>query len=301
MSSVPGTSVTSRRSLLAAAAAASAATVVAAVTRPLPAAAADHSAIVQGESAFGTLTTIVDGGNASPAFKGVSGSGIGAWGSSTSNAGVYGNSITGIGVDGVSQGSVGVFGLSGITGAGIPDETGVAGFSGTSANSRGVSGESPEGSGVYGSSANGTGVFGTSTNTYGVVGESHGTGGFGVVGNAWNIAGIGVSGYTDQASGVGGYFYTASPLLGTALWATGKVRFDQQAGVATVKKGAKTVSVTPGCKLTSSSAVTATLMGSAGGTITVHRVAVSSSTGRFTIYLTGTATANVRVAWHVFN
>jgi hypothetical protein len=42
-------------------------------------------------------------------------------------------------------------------------------------------------------------------------------------------------------------------------------------------------------------------MGSAGGTTTVHRVAVSASTDKFTIYLTAKATVAVRVAWHVID
>lgn len=48
------------------------------------------------------------------------------------------------------------------------------------------------------------------------------------------------------------------------------------------------------------SAVVATLMGSAGGTTTVHRVVVNATADTFTIYLTANATATVTVAWHVF-
>ena len=283
MSSVPGTSVRSRRSVL------------------TTAAAADHAAIVQGETASGTLTTIVDGGNANPAFKGVSGSGIGAWGSSTSNFGLYGTSNSNAGVTGLSQQTAGVFGWSGSTGTSVPNETGVYGFCGTSGDSRGVSGESPAGIGVYGTTSTGAGVTGTSTNSTGVVGTSAGTGGFGVYGEASGISGIGVTGYADQASGVGGYFYTVSPLLGTGLIVIGKVRLDQAAGLSTIKKRARSVVVRPGCKVSSLSAVTATLMGSAGGTLTVHRVVASASHNTFTIYLTGTATVAAKVAWHIFN
>ena len=41
-------------------------------------------------------------------------------------------------------------------------------------------------------------------------------------------------------------------------------------------------------------------MGSAGGTTTVHRVAVDANADAFTTYLTANASAAVKVAWHVF-
>ncbi len=58
--------------------------------------------------------------------------------------------------------------------------------------------------------------------------------------------------------------------------------------------------MTPGIDLTATSAVVATLQGSAGGTTTVHRIAVNATADTFTIYLTANATAAVKVAWHVF-
>jgi len=301
MTSDPGTSLRSRRSILTRAAAAGAAAVAVSVTRPLPAAATDHVAILQGETSSGSLTTVIDGGNANPSVKGVSGSGIGIWGASTSNFGAHGSSTSNAGVVGISQTSAGVFGMGGLVGTGAPAETGVAGWAAVSGDSIGVWGSTLDGTGVSGSSTSGTGVVGTSTNSTGVFGTSAGAGGFGVYGQATGISGIGVTGYAEQNSGIGGYFYTVSPLIGIALRATGKVSFDQSAGVATIKRHTKSVVVTPGCKLSSHSAVTATLMSSAGGTIVVQRVLVSSASGRFTIYLTGTATVAARVAWHVFN
>jgi hypothetical protein len=43
--------------------------------------------------------------------------------------------------------------------------------------------------------------------------------------------------------------------------------------------------------------VVATLQGSAGGTTTVHRVAINATADTFTIYLTANASVNVKVAW----
>ena len=63
---------------------------------------------------------------------------------------------------------------------------------------------------------------------------------------------------------------------------------------------AGSVAVTPGIDLLTTSAVVATLMGSAGGLTTVHRVVVNATTDAFTIYLTANATVAVKVAWHVF-
>lgn len=46
--------------------------------------------------------------------------------------------------------------------------------------------------------------------------------------------------------------------------------------------------------------VTATLMGSAGGRTTVHRVSINTTANTFTIVLTANSTVNVKVGWHVF-
>ena len=58
--------------------------------------------------------------------------------------------------------------------------------------------------------------------------------------------------------------------------------------------------LTPGLDLTATSAVVATLMGSAGGTTAVRCVIVNATADTFTIYLTANATSAVTVAWHVF-
>ena len=53
----------------------------------------------------------------------------------------------------------------------------------------------------------------------------------------------------------------------------------------------------PGIDVTTTSAVVATLQGSAGGKTTVHRVSVSTTGDTFTIYLTANATSSVKAAW----
>ena len=70
--------------------------------------------------------------------------------------------------------------------------------------------------------------------------------------------------------------------------------------MASIAKGASSVTVTPGIDLTAKSAVVATLMGSAGASTVVRYVLVNATADRFTIYLTAKATAAVTVAWHVF-
>jgi hypothetical protein len=87
---------------------------------------------------------------------------------------------------------------------------------------------------------------------------------------------------------------------GYALRAVGRVRFDQCAGVATIRAATQSRTVAPGIDLTSGSAVAATLMGSAGGTATVHRVIVRAAANTFTIHLTAAARFDAKVAWRVF-
>ena len=176
-----------------------------------------------------------------------------------------GPSVKSTGVLGTAfQGATGVAGHVGPPPSGYPADTGVYGYSATDANSRGVHGHSTAGRGVFGQASSGTGVRGYAT------------------------------------SGMAGYFLSANPTTGTALRATGRVKFDQCAGIATIASGTKSVSVTPGIDLASTSAVVATLMGSAGGTTNVHRVSVNATADTFTIYLTANTTAAVKVAWHVF-
>jgi hypothetical protein len=216
---------------------------------------------------------------ASPALTGVFGSAFGAGtamaassesGRAVDAVSTAGQAIRGRGqLDGlIGESAGGRSGVVGFSGAGSapagPAKTGVYGTAGQDANSRGVHGMSPGGRGVYGSST----------------------------------AGIGVRGYS--ANGVAGSFGTGGLKTGLALQTVGRVWFDKSVGIATIQAGSNSVVVTPGIDLTATSAVVATLQGNAGGTTTVHRVAVNASADTFTIYLTANATANVKVAWHVF-
>lgn len=135
-------------------------------------------------------------------------------------------------------------------------------------------GVSPAGRGVQGETTSGFGVRAAATTGYGV--------------------------YVTTTSGTGGYFGTGGLKTGTALRTVGRVRFDNSVGIATIALGASSVTVTPGIDLTATSAVVATLQGSAGGTTSVRYLTVNATTDTFTIYLTAKTTAAVKVAWHVF-
>ena len=177
---------------------------------------------------------------------------------------------------GVSQGaSTGVQGFSGSAATPTPPaKTGVYGYAAQDANASGVMGSTTLGRGVFGTASAGLGVYG------------------------WAINGNGVRGYAK--TGAAGWFSTSGPKIGVAVRAIGKVTLDNCAGVATIASGANSVTVTPGTDLVATSAVVATLMGSAGGATTVQRVVVNAAADTFTIYLTANATAAVTVAWHVF-
>jgi len=278
----------SRRALLTAALGAGVATIAAALGRPLPAKAADGDPVVVGGTYTASSVTRFDTGatgaialwgystsqagvyGQSTSGNGVIGessSGTGVAGNTTSGIGVVGFSPSGIGVYGISQTNTGVQGFSGAFGAqpggAAPAKTGVHGYAAQDANARGVHGQTTAGRGVYGQATSGYGVRGYAT------------------------------------SGTAGYFATARATTGFALHAVGRVRLDKSAGLATIISGAKSVVVTPGINLVPVSAVVATLQGDAGGTTTVHRVAVNATTNTFTIYLTANSTAHVQVAWIV--
>ena len=278
----------SRRALLNAALGAGVATIAAALGRPLPAKAADGDPVVVGGTYTASSVTRFDTGatgaialwgystsqagvyGQSTSGNGVIGessSGTGVAGNTTSGIGVVGFSPSGIGVYGISQTNTGVQGFSGAFGAqpggAAPAKTGVHGYAAQDANARGVHGQTTAGRGVYGQATSGYGVRGYAT------------------------------------SGTAGYFATARATTGFALHAVGRVRLDKSAGLATIISGAKSVVVTPGINLVPVSAVVATLQGDAGGTTTVHRVAVNAMTNTFTIYLTANSTAHVQVAWIV--
>ena len=165
----------------------------------------------------------------------------------------------------VRAGDVGVLGVG--------EVVGVAGYVGRPSQ---PFPEAPTRTGVFGYSAKGT------TSGRGVIGQSP--------------AGHGVHGLT--TTGVGVY---ATATDGYALRAVGRVRFDNCAGVSTIQAGKGSVRVTPGVNLTASSAVVATLQGSAGSATTaVSRVFINATNDTFDIHLTANATQDVRVAWHLF-
>ena len=198
---------------------------------------------------------------ASNGVRGESTDGIAVAGVSTNSRGVRGDSTASVGVLGASAGNTGILGLSGVGPVSTPAKTGVYGFATTDSGARGVTGQSTNGRGVNGIATIGRGVHGQAT------------------------------------TGEAGHFESAT---GTGLRVIGRARFDNCAGVATIAAGTNNVVVTPGSNLLTTSAVVATLQGSAGGTTTVHRVAVNATTDTFTIFLTANSTGSVKVAWHVF-
>jgi len=198
------------------------------------------------------------------AINAVSDTGAGLNALSTSSTAVFGSTLStaDAGVTGGSSQGTGVQGFSGGFG-GIPDaklKTGVYGQAQQGTDGRGVWGYSPTGQGVRGQASSGIGVRGVVTSGVGLSGEA---------------------------------------TTGYALRTSGRVRLDQSAGQATIASGTSSVVVTPGVDLTTTSAVVATLNGDAGGSTAVKRVAINATANTFTVYLTGNATASVKLAWIV--
>lgn len=270
----------SRRALLAAGLGGVAATIAAALGRPAPVRAGiDGDVVLEGTNTALYPTKIentTNGYDVLYCYNSLWGTGV--WGRSGSGVGVYGSSDSYFAVEGASSSSIGVSGTNSATdqpaiqGQATGGSTGVYGRSGMT-----IPPAAPAKTGVFGyaaQDATAKGVYGRTT------------------------AGHGVHGYA--TSGAAGYFTTGAPTSGTALRAVGRVRFDHCAGVATIGAGTKSVLVSPGIDLGTTSAVVATLLGSAGGTTTVHRVAVDAVADTFRIYLTASSNATVKVAWHVF-
>ncbi len=266
-----------RRALLAAALGAGAATVASALGRPVPASAADgQTVVVGGEYTASSVTKIDTGATAAQAaLWGVSG-GIGVRGTGTASTGVMGDSTSGPGVYGVSSSGMGV--------------------EGTSDSKDGVSGWSTARVGVAGHSE--------STVAPGTLGESFGnsTGVLGYSGSDTHPAAPAKTGVLrlrrpglEQSRGDGllpsgsGHQRHLNdrhrrlssrhphPMVGTSLRAVGKVKFDKSAGIATIASGASSGVVTPGIDLTATSAVVATLQGTAAAR---RRSTAASSTPR---------------------
>jgi hypothetical protein len=208
---------------------------------------------------------------------GKSQSGQGVWGESVDATGVVGSSESHIGVHGGSSAparagvagqshasATGVFGFSGLAGQSLPAspaKTGVFGQATQDSNSRGVHGKSNSGRGVFGEASSGQGVRGFATSGSGLYGAAS---------------------------------------TGFALRTVGRIRLEKSAGIAQVNAGTNNVVVSPGIDLTSTTAVIATLQGTAGGTTTVHRVVVDTAANTFRIWLTANAAGNVKVAWLTF-
>ena len=253
------------------------------VSDPLPAAPAKTGVYgyaaqdANARGVYGETTTGVGVYGVSASSFGVggeSGSGVGVFGTSTSGIGVGGASTSATGVQGTSSAtnrpatagfsSGGSTGVQGYSGAGsppaAPTKTGVYGYAAQDANARGVTGRTTEGRGVNGTATTGRGVHG--------------------------YASTGVGVYATCGAG------------GAAFQAEGPVHFSS-AGLTTIAAGSPNVSVTPGIDLTDFSQVLCTLQGNPGPGITLSRAVVHPSANTFTIYLTGKAAADTRVAWFV--
>jgi len=233
-----------------------------------------------------------------------SGNGVGVLGYSVSGTGVYGEGVSGTGVVGTSP-SIGVSGTS-TTGTGMSGSSGsgvaVSAYSNATSKPAGRSWSAGDSTGLQGHSGADsppaapakTGVFGYATqdaDARGVYGQS--TSGRGVYGQA--TTGQGVRGYATTGSAL--YGSTSSAKSGYALRTVGRVKLEKSVGIATISAGSNHVTVSPGIDVTTTSAVVATLQGSAGGKTTVHRVSVSTTGDTFTIYLTANATSSVKAAW----
>ena len=322
-----------RRAVLAAALGGIAATVATAVARPEAVRAGSDGDVVLGGGNSTTQQTLISssgptglivnavdlgilaqGGEAGLRATS-SGIGVDGWSDGSSGvhglsnhaAGVYGESTSGTGVVGTSP-SVGVSGTS-TTGTGVSGSSGsaigVAAYSNATDRPAGRSWSAGDSTGLQGHSGADsppaapakTGVFGYAVQDAAAIGvRGQSTVGRGVYGQA--TSGQGVRGYATTGSAL--YGSTSSPKSGIALRTVGRVRFEQSVCIATISAGSSHVTVTPGIDVNTSSAVVATLQGSAGGKTTVHRVSVSTTADTFTIYLTATATASVKVAWHIF-
>jgi len=246
-----------------------------------------HGKSPNGTGTFGQGSTGVHGDG----ITGVLGSsniGAGVEGASVNSVGVYGHSDERIGVvgsgpvAGVSATSeeVGVFATSlasqthpALIGNGKFAGPGVAGFSGTGKDETNQLPSVPDRTGVYGYAAQ-------SSAAAGVVGET--TVGTGVV-----------------AKATSGTAVKATSTTGFALSASGRIKLEKAAGVATITAGTNNVLLAPGIDITGTSSVIATLNGSAGGTTTVQRVQIYTASNQIRIWLTANTTADVKVAWLV--
>ena len=226
------------------------------------------------------------------------------FGSSTSGFGVYGFSNNGgTGVYGISTGSSSV--LSGPVAGVWGDSIAQDGVLGTSSDASGVlgvshstSGLSLGSAGVWGDSDTHAGVLGTSNTFAGVLGLSNGNGATAVFGvDQSSSGGYGVYGESLAAGGIGVHASNANA-SGKALEVDGVATFNRS-GVATLTAAAASVVVAVPGGLKTTSHVLATLQTNSG-TLGVRAAVPNTSTGKVTVYFTGTAPVGTKVAWFVF-
>src|SRR5215204_4849795 len=292
--SVDAGNVRTRRALLAGAAGGVAALIAQAIGRPSPVLGADvvlggtntttAKTTIQNTSTDSTVLelrsveslALVARGNVGALITGRDGAGVTAVQASgpslvrasSLNAGVvaFGESM---GVRGSSANRVGVLGVAGGDGpSNIPPNAGVYGWS----------------------TAEGIGV------SMGLLGRSTAPAGYGAFGTS--KSGTGVQGFTKSGTAVAAT--VGSDGTGRALAVNGRALFST-AGLATVASGNNQKVVDPGVPLTANTKVLATLMGNAGGAVTVKRVAVDAAADKFTIFLTGASANAASVAWFVLD
>jgi hypothetical protein len=309
----------SRRALLVAGLGGLVAAVAAAIGRPLPARAADGEFLKLGNANTASSPTTLAYGGAGDGLT-VSG-GAAAVNAITGTSGDnVGSGIRGVGDPGSY--AAGVWGSSDV-GVGVRADTttGDAVWAKSTADgSRAVYAQGPDTGGyaIYAeagedvlyaqSTDDGAGAGdGTAVTAY----SQHGVGIF-AVNNATNAPAVLVE--SSYHTGVAAY-YGDRPLVpgvprtaivagaqpdGFAFRAQGRVTFST-AGLAMIPGGSRTVTVTPGVDISGTTKVLATLQSNPGGTTAIQRVQKSTTTDRFTIYLTANATGNTSVAWFLIS
>lgn len=227
---------------------------------------------VEGQTDTGTAVRAIS--NSGNGLYAATAGGFGStaiWGNATSNgSGVYATAGGGIGIVGHSNQYFGaVFttdsaSYPGVVGQGRQHSAGVEGYSGT-----GASPEAPTMTGVYGIASQGT-------SSRGVWGES--PSGRGVYGHA--STGVGVFGESDD---------------GYALRTRGRVKVEKVSGVATIKAGQRTVTVTPGVNVTSGSFVLLTPKSKLSGRDLWFSTSPTANT--ITIRMSSARSTATKIAW----
>jgi hypothetical protein len=283
---IDATTPRSRRALLGAALGGAAVAATHTLTRPLPAAAATGDSVllgkgsVAGENEADAVTTVTNTTDGQASLAGVH---------AAAGTGVAGSSASGVGVSGT---------VGDTTGAMLPGETGVFGFSDVSIDSTGVFGQSDSGLGVLALGDIGAvamGITGPGAIAFGEWGV-YGTGNVGVMGDV-AATGTGVYGFAGDtaaplpSAGVGVYA-RAGTTSQVALHVVGKAKFTRS-GRVTFNASAKTVTLSG---VVPTSFVLANLQTHVSG---LYIRAVVPTTGSFRIYLSKSPGRNVTVGWLV--